>query len=715
MKVKVVLKKGAKNNRITRILNIDNQSHSKTAQSSLKDLTKALANNEEPKIINNNKNNHKLDSKTKYNKILIKAKEKSLNKDLSKTVENQSISKDNQIKQVNNLLQEKGKKIRSDNSFSGINSKKYKLNKISNNNVFDKKIYYKTPIRIRDIATQNKNINYDSKFNKQYLNEVYFNNIEKNNSTISIMNLQKELDSLKKENSYKTMLINNMKQQIEEFQKNQLIMKENNLLKEQIRLLKIKFNDNNINENNKKINNNKEFEDLDLFDKLKFEYFNNQNQLNELKNENAELKYILNKNYITKSNQINKDKINNENKIIKNIEINLKGKINQEKINKKDDINSYIENKYKLILLKNNENINNFYKPLKEAQKEEIRFLIKMTLNSNNISKEKLLNIIFNNLTNFNDIINSFINDFLKVNSLLDKSLLKHYFTVICSREKNKIEGLNINNLFSEINYYYNDEQNKYNEQKISQIFSNNANIKQLNEKCKFKDTYNTGIIELKHFNEIFIEIYGNFINNEKNKELYNLFIYAMKNYSNLKDLGLYYLNYQNLNYDNYKKNLQNIKNINIIENEYLGQNESEDASNLKNNNSSNNSEFGSNRSNKYLITSNKKISNEDIVANVSINVDHSTALVNVKFKNHYDSENESDSNIQTSIKDINSGKSKKINENSHDFNKENNKIFIPNNNYQICIDFVSNIFDYCLKKLERDRRSIYKILEDSI
>ena len=60
-----------------------------------------------------------------------------------------------------------------------------------------------------------------------------------------IMNLQKELESLKRENFYKTMLITNIKKQIEGYQEEPKIIEENNLLKEELKLLKNKNNINN--------------------------------------------------------------------------------------------------------------------------------------------------------------------------------------------------------------------------------------------------------------------------------------------------------------------------------------------------------------------------------------------------------------------------------------------------------------------------------------
>ena len=66
---------------------------------------------------------------------------------------------------------------------------------------------------------------------------------------------------------------------------------------------------------------------------------------------------------------------------------------------------------------KENEDIINYYKSLKKEQKKEIRFLIKYTLISNYITKEKILNALFNNLINFNDILNMIVTKFIKSKS----------------------------------------------------------------------------------------------------------------------------------------------------------------------------------------------------------------------------------------------------------------------------------------------------------
>ena len=739
MKVKVVLTKGFKNSKITRTLNLGNRAHSKTAESSLKDLNLPMTiNNIATKKINEknseskNKGKHQSNSKKKITHTEINAQEKPLKKNISQIEQNHNLNKTNDKKnstntnsspyQKINKLQEKKRKLKTrENSYSNVTLKKY--NNCNHNciNLNDKNrnIYFKTPIRTRKIGRSRdviKKINIHSKLNNQYIN-TYSNDIEKSNNTnnaVIIFNLQKELELLKRENLIKTMLVTNMKQQIEEYQNQQKIIEENHILKEEIEILKSNFNNNNdinkVNENSRESNSNK----IDLFDKLKYEYFNSLNQVNELTNQNKKLKNELKKlneksvKRVTEVNIIGKS--NAKNNIIQSNKINYSQGNN--------NLNSYIENKYKLILAKEKEDLNNYYKPLKDDQKDEIRFLIKMTLNSNNIPKDKILQFFINNLTDLNDIINLIITDLLKTNSTFDKVLLRHYLTSICYENRNKT--FNINNLFNEINYYYNGiEKIKNNIQKIHHFLSNNENIKQLINECKFKDQFNVGIIELNQFNEIFKGAYGNYINNVKNKDLYDLLIFAMKNYYNLNDLGLYHLCYQNLNCETFQQKLSNsnrIKNVKDNDNDNLGKNENEShdifSNNYYKNISSNNSE---NNSCNYSNKNQNRNSNEDVFADVSINVEQSTALVNVKFKNHYDSDYDNNSVVQTSINGINSNVNNEEditkNDNNEDEDEEEN-ILITNEEYQVCIDFVSNVFDYCMNKLQRDKNHLDEKVE---
>jgi hypothetical protein len=243
----------------------------------------------------------------------------------------------------------------------------------------------------------------------------------------------------------------------------------------------------------------------------------------------------------------------------------------------------------------------------------------------------------------------------------------------------------------------------------------------------------NVGIIELNQFNDIFVSAYGNYTNNKKNKALYDLLIYIMKNYHNLNDLGLYNLCYLNLTSNIFHQRINNLKGVKDNENDNLGASENNDiqdifsrtsfnknniSNNLSNSNNIENNTMNSNKSNKILGKNTKNLKNnssEDIVANVSINVEQSTALVNVKFKNHYDSDYDNNSVYQTSINGINSGKNEEtLSENNN--NNEEENILITSEDYQKCMDFVSSIFDFCLEKLHRNSvKNNIGILDDII
>jgi hypothetical protein len=211
-------------------------------------------------------------------------------------------------------------------------------------------------------------------------------------------------------------------------------------------------------------------------------------------------------------------------------------------------MNKYIEKVFKSELKKLGENINDYEKPLKKKQLNEIRYLIKLIFHSNQIEKEIVLNLIINNLMNFNEILNLLIQH-IKTESTSDKILLKNYYTTICfDNNKNKSKNFNIYNIFDEIKLYFTDIENL--KKNIDFDDASNDRIKRLMKECTNNDKINNGLIELNQFNSIFKSIYGDYHYDEKTKELYDTFIIIMKNYNNLKNLDLYNLYYKNL--DNY-------------------------------------------------------------------------------------------------------------------------------------------------------------------
>ena len=161
MKVKVVLTKGSKNNKITRTLNIGKKAHSKTAESSLNDLSLPITNNNTlTKKVNDknskskSKNKQQPNSKTKLIHTVIKAKEKPTKTIISQTDQNQILNKTNDYSTISNVSpfqvinEEKRRKFKQrENSYSNVTLKKYnfKNNRFSFqvNNLIALLFYYK--------------------------------------------------------------------------------------------------------------------------------------------------------------------------------------------------------------------------------------------------------------------------------------------------------------------------------------------------------------------------------------------------------------------------------------------------------------------------------------------------------------------------------------------------------------------------------------------
>ena len=501
---------------------------------------------------------------------------------------------------------------------------------------------------------------------------------ESNNNKLKIENLKKELDFLKKEKEYKNNIIEKMREEINETRNKQEIIKENKKLKKEIKVLKA----------NLKNANDKIYNDIDLLDKFKNEYINKKNKVIQLKNENdALIKKLDYKRY-------------NNLKIIKNTEINIISYIKKKKQiknlnNSNNNLNKYIEKKYKADLESQGENINNYTKTINAEQIKEIRYLIKMIFYSNKITKDHILNLTIKNLTNFNEMIYSFI-QLIKINSPTDIILLKNYFTFICFNSNNKKvpNNFNINNIFNEINFYFN------NIEKIKTDFDsmNNSNekINQIIKECKYKDKYNKGkgTIDLNQFNSIFNDIYGNFQKNSKLKEIYDTYIYIMKNNDNLIKLNLYELSYKNININlNESQSVQELK-LNL--NEIKSNEESKSKNESSNNISSSNVEVEEADSiicNNFINELfNDCLKEENINEKNNININNNINLDNICkdfVENVFD----------TCQKKVQNNSLNKVCEdfvmNIFDECRDRNK----KNNIKTCQDFVNDVFDFCLKK----------------
>ena len=676
MKPKFILKKEIQNTKFKRNLKFGEQIRAKTITNSKKYLT----------ISTNENTNNTIDKKSlykeKYNTIILPMNQtnQKINhynsimkgKNNKKYLENNCIIKQNK-KFVDDKQNHYTKlpKINNRNNitlYRKINSSSFSVKNILTNKAkltnltlksknkskkhyinLKQNIVFRTPLRIR------KNGSNGGIFNELSNENSKINLTESNlNNQILIENLKKEINFLKEEKKYKNNIIEKMKQQILDNNRKQEIIKENKKLKKEINILKA----------NMKNYNNKIYNEINLFDKFKNEYINQKNKVNQLKNENTSLiKKLDNKKYINLL-------------IRKNIEIKIFGYNKKKKEIKKSyvnyNMNHYIEKIYKSELKKQDENYIDYTKYLKTKQINDIRYLIRMIFYSNKISKDIVLYLIINNLMKFNDII-YFITQLIKTKSPSDIKLLKNYFTYIVLENKNSSQKFDINYLFNEINYYFNDVD------KIKLTFNKKLKaddkFKKLMKFCKLNDKYNNGFIELNQFNSIFKDIYGDYKNNYKSKELYDTLIIIMKYYNNLKNLDLYNLYYENLNIDKVQDKLLNLE--------------------QKENNSNDDKDEKDD-----IISSCIKKDNAQICSD----------FISDLFNDCLDEEND-DTQIDTICKDFVSNvfdeckdrkKNKEFIEVCQDFVSDvfeeckwrNNKL-----NFKVCQDFVSDVFDFCLKK----------------
>ena len=550
MKPKYFIKKEIQNKNFKRTLNLENRIRSQTSKNSKKNLSLST--------IENNITMKKPKNKSRYNTIILPRaqtnKKIKINKNLTIKTNNNNYRKifikkytteenhkyykntdtyttlpilncQNTIDKYQKIITYTSQKdSQKKNNTSLLIHKQIMKNRNKTKQAnLKQNIIFRTPLRIRKNGSNGGVLHKLSSDNSK-------NNItEYNNNNIIIENMKKEIDFLKKEKEFKNNFIEKMKQQIQEDKKKQEILKENKKLKKELNVLKANFR-----------YDGKIYNEIDLFEKFKNEYLTYKSQATKLKDENSALLKKLN------------FKMYNNLLIRKNIEIQIISKVNNKKENGKlignNNMNKYIEKVYKSELKKLGENINDYEKPLKKKQLNEIRYLIKLIFHSNQIEKEIVLNLIINNLMNFNEILNLLIQR-IKTESTSDKILLKNYYTTICfDNNKNKSKNFNIYNIFDEIKLYFTDIENL--KKNIDFDDASNDRIKRLMKECTNNDKINNGLIELNQFNSIFKSIYGDYHYDEKIKELYDTFIIIMKNYNNLNNLDLYNLYYKNL--DNY-------------------------------------------------------------------------------------------------------------------------------------------------------------------
>ena len=502
-------------------------------------------------------------------KKYIKITNKTPNK-IIKTIKNQLISNDinnvNNIRKYNHLIN--GGNVKNPHGKLNLNitlnnKSPIRLRKINMNKKYvygaDYPSSYKKEKQINTIfVNNNKNMNMDLNMN------IYNNDLTSVNNTLSneestIITLQEEIENQKRENLYKEMLINDMKKQLDDIniekEKDQIILSENfksslnndiYLLKQEIDFLNNKIT-NDINNVLNNDNNNKE--EAILFDKLKRNYTNNKNLINELIKENENLTKKINEKKFANNNQKNYYsyvKSEKQKNLLFNYLPNENSKQYDDYFNNSDE--EYFINKYLEFMLKSTKN--DFFQfdkncLMDDKQKNNIKLMIKMTLNSNFIQEDEIISLFLNNLLDYKNAIDTFCNKYMKVNILADKEIIHNYFKLICFDSK---KLFNINNLLTEIMSFYDENIKNLEQIKLNDLFSKKRNsLIQILKECKLLDNQFSGLIELNQFKNILNK--NNFFKEfkEKENEIFNILIYNMKKYINIEQIGLFQLSYINL------------------------------------------------------------------------------------------------------------------------------------------------------------------------
>lgn len=604
----------------------------------------------------------------------------------------------------------------------------------------------KSPIRLRKI-NMNKKYGYGADClstttitkNENKLTSIYNNshkNVNKNMNTYTntelisnqpnddestIINLKKEIENLKKENMYKEIIIKDMKQQLDEIKKEKdkklfngtsTMVLNNNVqkLKQELgiknnRIYKEDINSNIKNDDKHNFNNK---EEAILFDKLKLNYSNNKKLIIELMNENELVKKKINdsniiygikkRNYLyllyEQKKEVSFNIISKEKK--KDLEKN-KNKKNNSNISsyteeeETDIISDYIEKSLKSSNMPLNTKKE---KMIDFKQKENVKLMIKMTLNSNNIPEDEIISLFMNNLLNYQNSIEIFIAKYMRTDKLLDNEIIQDYFMSIFFDNNNKY---NINNIFYGIKEFYDEETKKLQNFQIDELISQKkSNFTQIVKECKLIDTLKTGQIEINQFKNILekLQFYKSF--NKTENELFNILIYIMKKRINNEKIGLFYLFYYNLS-------------------EEFGLNDSSIKDNTSNNNS-----FVIDRNEvekKMSLFHNAHEKKESKETNDKTS--HSKITSNVDFKNHTNAKERGSDNSNNTYALLSSQKfsfdySSKSGSKDAAYIREGIKEIASNyleseeHIINICKDYVDNIFNVCMAEVKR-KKSLFK------
>ena len=519
----------------------------------------------------------KISKNTQIDRITLEAKEKNLQK--NNKFKNEKNKYDNLNENIPNLDNDQNNIIK---EFEIEKIKPKNLSKIqfknnNNNIILESKKYIKTSNNLINNTDNNSHINIKSS-NTSYLingggNEkltLKITNSNKNpiklrkfTSNINKKNFQEDVDLYNDKNLQTISTLNTIKEtkisrtKKEEELVNQLeeeiqkLKEENTNIDDDINNLKNQTNeninektktttensfDNDKNDNNSNLNS---LEENDIFDKLRTNYINNKNLVNELTHKNEELKITV----INQSNSI----IRRGSKYIthlnnKRIRKDIQFSIISNKNDGQEIVNNYIEDN----LAKNNRDCF-MIKQLDTETKHNINLMLKMIINSNNcINEDECISLFMNNLLDYYNTIKIFSSKYLNIINSSDIKLLKKYFKSVGFGDDIKF---NISNIFNEIISFFDDEIKNLEEVNLLKIYNNHENIiKNIIKKCKKKDFLDTGLIEFHSFKNIFEE-YHNQKELKKNKDdIFKALLYNMKkNNKTNEHLGLFFLSYMNL------------------------------------------------------------------------------------------------------------------------------------------------------------------------
>ena len=408
----------------------------------------------------------------------------------------------------------------------------------------------KNPVKLRKINT-NIGVNYTLENNNTLLNDKNLQtitalntispketeNVKSNKEKELINKLQEEIQKLKEENQNNDIIINNLKNEIEEIKNEKIKTTTENSFESE----KGKEKEENLDLLNS-------IEENDIFEKLRANYNNNKNKIDEFMRKNNEIKItIINrKNNIIrvgnkKETKFDKYKVKRDYTFNYSPNISFDENDNYNNNSQCDILNNYVENN-----LKKNHRDCFMIKQLDIETKTNTKLMLKLIINSNkNINKDEIINLFMNNLFDYYKTVEIFASKYLNITNTSDIKLLKNYFKSIFFDEEKKF---NVNNVFNEIISFFDDDIKKIEEINIFQKYNKYKDIiTKIVKKCKDKDFLETGLVELNLFNKIFDEIKDEKgIKNEKDK-IYIELIYNMKKNKTDEQVGLFFLSYCNL------------------------------------------------------------------------------------------------------------------------------------------------------------------------